>query len=56
MGKSVKRLALRVLRQNANHISAKILLSEENVNFLSKWDRYCGRYPDLRGFIGIHCI
>ena len=55
-GEVLKCLALPLLQQNANHISAEIFLSEESVNFLSKWDRYRGRHPNLRGFTGLHCI
>ena len=53
---SVKQLALRLLRRDARHISAGILLREESVNFLSRWDRYHSIHPDLRGFTGLHCI
>ena len=52
----VKQLALRLLRRDANHISADILLREETVDFLSWGDRYYGRRPDLQGFTGLHCI
>ena len=53
---SVKQLALRLLRRDANHISADILLREESVDFLSWSDRHDGKHPDLRGFTGLHCI
>ena len=52
----VQRLALRLLQQDANHISAHILLSEKTVNFLSYGDRYYGSQPDLQGYTGLHCI
>ena len=51
-----KQLALRLLRRDANHISADILLREETVGFLSWEDRLYGKHPDLRGFTGLHCI
>ena len=53
---SVQQLALRLLRQDANHISADILLREESVDFLPWLDRHYGKYPDLQGFTGLHCI
>ena len=53
---SVKRLALRLLQQDANHISASILLREESVGFLSWGERQEGGHPDLRGYTGLHCI
>ena len=53
---SVKELALQLLRRDANHISADILLSAERFDFLDWEDRYFGRHPDLRGFTGVHCI
>jgi len=52
----VKKLALRLLRRDANHISADILLREESVDFWTRWNRYYGRHPDLRGFTRLHCI
>ena len=52
----VKRLALRLLRRDANHISADILLREETMGFLSWEDRLYSKNPDLRGFTGLHCI
>jgi len=52
----VKQLALRLLRRDAGHISADILLREESVDFLSWLDRRHGKHPDLRGFTGLHCI
>ena len=53
----VKQLALRLLRRDVYHISAVILLREESVGFWSRWDhRRRGKYPDLRGFTGLHCI
>ena len=51
----VKQLALRLLRRDAGHISADILLREESVDFLSFSDRWYGIHPDLRGFTGLHC-
>jgi len=53
---SVKRLALRLLRQDANHISAAILLREGSVGFLPWWERHPGGHLDLCGFTGLHCI
>ena len=52
----VQRLALRLLQQDANHISAYILLNEKTVDFLSSEDRYYGSHPDLQGYTGLHCI
>ena len=52
----VKELALRLLRRDADHISADILLREESVDFWTGLDRYNGQHPDLRGFTGLHCI
>jgi len=52
----VKLLALQLLQQDANHISAHILLRERAVDFLSWEDRYYGRHPDLQGYTGLHCI
>jgi len=51
-----KRLALRVLDRDEDHISANILLHEESVDFMSWWDRSIGGHPDLGGFTGLHCI
>ena len=56
MTEGVKTLAIRLLERDGNHISASILLHEEAVEFLSWWDRYKGRHPDLQGFTGLHCI
>ena len=56
MGEGVKQLALQLLRRDANHISAEILLREEAVSFLHGWDRFQGRHPNLQGFTGLHCI
>ena len=53
---SVKQLALRLLRRDANHISADILLSKERLGFVDWKDRYYGAHPDLQGFTGLHCI
>jgi len=52
----VKQLALRLLRRDADHISADILLREETVGFLSALGRYKNAHPDLRGFTGLHCV
>jgi len=52
----LKRLALQVLKRDANYISADILLHEESVDFMSWWDRSIGGHPDLGGFTGLHCI
>jgi len=51
----VKQLALRLLGRDGDHISADILLREESVDFLSRWERYHSKHPDLRGFTGLHC-
>jgi len=56
MTEAVKYLALRHLQQDANHISADILLREQSADFLSERDCHKGRHPDLRGFTGLHCI
>jgi len=56
MTEGVKYLALRHLQRDANHISADIFLREETADFLSWWERFGGRHPDLRGFTGLHCI
>ena len=56
MAENVKRLALQLLRRDANHISAGVLLCEESVDFWSWLDRHRGIPPDLRGFSGLHCI
>ena len=56
MGEGAKRLALRLLQRDANHISADILLREESVDFLPWWDRSLGIRPNLAGFTGLHCI
>ena len=54
---SVKQLALRLLRRDADHISAGILLREKSVDFWTWWDQERrGEHPDLRGFTGLHCI
>ena len=52
----VKQLALRLLRRDAGHISADILLREESVDFWSWSDQRHGKHPDLRGFTGLHYI
>ena len=53
---NVECLALQLLRRDANHISAAILVCEESVDFLSWWDRSVGSRPNLSGFTGLHCI
>jgi len=56
MTEDVKTLALRHLKRDATHISASILLHEETVDFLPWGDRYRGICPDIRGFMGLHCV
>ena len=57
MTELVKHLAIGHLERDANHISADILLREENVEFLCRVDRYYRKEnPDLHGFTGLHCI
>jgi len=54
---SVKQLALRLLRLDANHISADILLREKSVDFWAWWEpNQHGKYPNRRVFTGLHCI
>ena len=56
MTEGVKHLAISHLKRDANHISADILLREKTVDFLPGEDRFYDRYPDLRGFTGLHYI
>jgi len=52
----VKRLALLLLRRDANHISADILLRQDSVGFLPPLERRSGIRPDCTGYTGLHCI
>jgi len=56
MTEAVKRLAIRHLERDANHISADILLREKTVDFSSWVLSHNGKHPNLRGFTGLHCI
>ena len=51
MTNDVERLALQVLEQDGNHISADILLREESVDFMSWWNRSLGGNPNLVGIL-----
>ena len=56
MTKGVKRLALRLLGRDANHISVDILLRELAFELPSVWVGHDNEHPDFRGFTGLHCI